>query len=292
VPRRFLAVLSQEQPKPYTQGSGRLELANDIVNSPLAMRVIVNRIWKWHFGTGIVDTPDNFGVMGDKPSNPELLEYLAYEFVQNGRSLKKLHRAIMLSAVYQTSVEESPAAQEKDGANRLYSHFNRQRLDAEELRDSVIFAAGDLDLKKTSGPSEDFTADNTQRTVFCKVSRYRLSDYLQVFDFPNPSFTAEQRFSSNVPLQRLYFMNNPFVYKQAGVLAEKVHDEPTERDRIVKAYELVYERKPTEEEIQLGLKFLSTTPEKPGYTVNGEPITAWKEYARILFSSSEFQFVD
>jgi mono/diheme cytochrome c family protein len=292
VPRSFLTVLSSSDPKPYTQGSGRLELADDIVNSPLAMRVIVNRVWKWHFGSGIVNTPDNFGVMGDKPSNPELLDYLAYEFVQSGRSLKKLNRAIMLSAAYQTSVEESPAAHEKDGANRLYSHFNRQRLDAEELRDSVLFAAGDLDLKAISGPSADFTPENTERTVFCKVSRYRLNDYLQVFDFPNPSFTAEQRFSSNVPLQRLYFMNNPFVYKQAGALAERVHNEPTERDRITKAYEFVYERKPTEDEIALGLKFLTTTPEKPGYTVNGKPVTAWLEYARILLSSSEFQFVD
>ena len=128
----------------------------------------------------------------------------------------------MLSAVYQTSVEESADAHEKDAANRLYSHFNRQRLDAEELRDSMLFAAGDLDLKQTSGPSTDFSPDNDRRTVFCKVSRYRLNNYLMVFDFPNPSFTAEQRFSSNVPLQQLHFMNNPFVYKQAGLLAERV----------------------------------------------------------------------
>ena len=163
-----------------------------------------------------MNTPDNFGVMGDKPSNPELLEFLAKEFVDHKQSIKWLQRQIMLSAVYQTSVEESADAHEKDAANRLYSHFNRQRLDAEELRDSMLFAAGDLDLKQTSGPSTDFSPDNDRRTVFCKVSRYRLNNYLMVFDFPNPSFTAEQRFSSNVPLQQLYFMNNPFVYKQAG----------------------------------------------------------------------------
>ncbi len=113
-----------------------------------------------------------------------------------------------------------------------------------------------------------------------------------VFDFPNPSFTAEQRFSSNVPLQQLYFMNNPFVYKQAGVLAERVHSEPTDEARIDKAYEYLFQRKPTADELQLGLKFLSTTPEKPGYAVNGEPITAWHEYARALLSSNEFQFVN
>ena len=292
VPRRFLTVLTTPATKPYGNGSGRLELADDISGSPLAMRVIVNRMWKWHFGTGIVNTPDNFGVVGDEPSNPALLEYLAHEFVANGHSIKKMQREIMLSAVYQSSVEESPEAHEKDGANRLYSHFNRQRLDAEELRDTMLYAAGDLDTKKTSGPSSDFSEDNVEPTVFCKVSRYRLNNYLQIFDFANPSFTSEQRFSSNVPLQQLYFMNNPFVFKQAGVLAERVHSEPTDKDRIVKLYEYVFQRKPSDAEVELGLKFLSTTPEKAGYAVAGEPITAWRQYARIMLSSNEFQFVD
>lgn len=292
VPRGFLAVLSPPNKAPYSDGSGRLQFANDIASHPITARVIVNRVWKWHFGTGIVNTPDNFGIMGDKPSNPELLEYLASEFVKHGYSIKWLQREILLSAVYQTSVEESPAAHEKDAANRLYSHFDRQRLDAEELRDSMLFVAGDLDLKDTSGPSSDFSESNVRRTVFCKVSRYRLNNYLMVFDFPNPSFTAEQRFSSNVPLQQLYFMNNPLVYKQAGELADRVHSEPTDQARITKAYEYLFQRKPTEAEIQIGLKFLSTTPEKPGYTVDGKPITAWSEYARALLSSNEFQFAD
>jgi mono/diheme cytochrome c family protein len=292
VPRAFLTVLSPDNAKPYAEGSGRLEFANDIASHPLAARVIVNRVWKWHFGTGFVNTPDNFGTMGDKPSNPELLEYLAAEFVAHGRSIKWLQREILLSAVYRMTVEESPEAHERDAANRLHSHFNRQRLDAEQLRDSILFAAGDLDLKDTSGPSKDFSADNLQRTVFCKVSRYRLNNYLMVFDFPNPSFTSEQRFSSNVPLQQLYFMNNPFVYKQAGVLAERVGKEPTEEARITKAYEYLFQRKPTPKELELGLKFLKTTPEKPGYAVEGKPVTAWGEYARALLSSNEFQFVN
>ncbi len=292
VQRGFLTVLSPANEKPYSDGSGRLEFAHDIANHPLATRVIVNRIWKWHFGTGIVNTPDNFGVMGDKPSNPDLLEYLSSEFVSHGRSIKWLQRQILLSAAYQTSVDESPEAHDKDGANRLYSHFNRQRLDAEELRDSMLFVAGDLDLKDTSGPSTDFKSDNLRRTVFCQVSRYRLNNYLMVFDFPNPSFTSEQRFSSNVPLQQLYFMNNPFVYTQAGVLAARVVSEPTPEARISKAYEFLFQRKPTADELQLGVKFLSTTPDKPGYTVEGKPITAWLEYGRVLLSSNEFQFVN
>ena len=291
-PRGFLAVLSPPGKPAYSNGSGRLEFATDIVQQPITARVIVNRVWKWHFGTGLVNTPDNFGIMGDKPSNPDLLEFLAKEFVNHGQSIKWLQRQILLSAVYQTSVEESPEAHEKDAANRLHSHFNRQRLDAEEMRDSILFAAGDLDLKQATGPSTDFTPDNLRRTVFCKVSRYRLNNYLMVFDFPNPSFTSEQRFASNVPLQQLHFMNNPFVYKQAGILADRVHSEPNDAARIGKAYEYLFQRKPSADELQLGLKFLSTTPEKPGYTIEGKPVTAWSEYARALFSSNEFQFVN
>ncbi len=292
VQRRFLTVLTSQDTKPYSQGSGRLELANDIAASPMAARVIVNRVWKWHFGSGIVNTPDNLGVVGEEPTNPDLLEYLANQFVADGYSIKKLQREIMLSATYQSTVEESPEAHEKDGANRLYSHFNRQRLDAEQLRDSMLFVAGDLDTKKTSGPSSDFSEENVQPTIFCKVSRYRLNNYLQVFDFANPSFTSEQRFSSNVPLQQLYFMNNPFVFKQAGILAERVHSEATDKDRIAKLYQIVFQRKPSDQEVELGLKFLETSPEKAGYSVKGEPITAWRQYARIMISSNEFQFLN
>jgi mono/diheme cytochrome c family protein len=292
VQRGFLTVLSPPDAKPFTDGSGRLELANAIAYHPLASRVIVNRIWEWHFGSGIVNTPDNFGIMGDQPTDPELLEWLASQFVAHGRSIKWLQREIMLSAVYQQSSEASSEAENRDPSNRFYSHFNRQRLDAEELRDSTLVAAGDLNLKDTSGPSDPLGPTNLRRTVFCKVSRYQLNNYLLIFDFPNPSFTAEQRFSSNVPLQQLYLMNSPFVYDQASVLADRVHDLPTEEARITQAYEYIYERKPTPQEIQLGLKFLSTTPEKPGYEVAGKPFTAWREYAHVLLSSNEFQFVD
>jgi mono/diheme cytochrome c family protein len=292
VPRGFLTVLQPADAKPYSDGSGRLQFAHDIAAHPLSDRVIVNRVWKWHFGTGIVNTPDNFGTQGDKPSNPELLEYLASEFVAHGRSIKWLQKQILLSAAYRQSADESPEAHEKDAANRLYSHFNRVRLDAEEMRDGILFVAGNLDLKTVSGPSSEFSESNLQRTVFCKVSRFRLNNYLMVFDFPNPSFTSEQRFSSNVPLQQLYFMNNPLVYEQASALAERVRGEATDEARIAKAYEYLFQRKPTQQELELGLKFLSTTPEKPGYEIAGKPITAWDEYARALLSSNEFQFVN
>ena len=293
MPRRFLAVLSPEPFQPFSEGSGRLQLANDIVDSPIATRVFVNRVWKWHFGSGIVGTPDNFGFAGERPSNPELLEYLAASFRANGMSLKKLQREIMLSAIYQTSAQESKEAHEKDGSNRLYSHFNRQRLDAESIRDSILFVAGDLDLKEVGGPSKDFSPENTRRTVYCKVSRFRLNNYLQVFDFPNPSFTAEQRFSTNVPLQRLYFMNNDFVYRQAGKLAERVLPQARRHcpdcAGVSSAFSVGHRQR---QEVEVGLHFLQSTPEKLGNTVNGEPVTAWREYTRVLLSANEFEFID
>ncbi len=292
VPERFLAVLSPPDSKPFSKGSGRLELADAIAASPLAARVIVNRVWKWHFGSGIVETPDNFGKMGDPPSDPELLDYLAGNFVKNGMSIKKLHREILLSSTYQLSTESSSENAEKDGANRLYWRANRQRLDAEAIRDSLLFVSGSLDLKKTGGPSSDFADDNNRRTVYCKISRYRLDNFLQVFDYPNPSFTAEQRFTTNVPLQRLYFMNSSFVYKQAETFAKRVYDEANDAARIQKAYRILFGRAPSEAETKTGLDFLQAHPETPGQQVAGQPTTAWNEYSRVLLSSNEFEFVN
>ncbi|HEX4773225.1 MAG TPA: PSD1 and planctomycete cytochrome C domain-containing protein [Bryobacteraceae bacterium] len=292
VPRRFLEVLSPAAPTPFAQGSGRMQLAGDIVQSGLAMRVFVNRVWKWHFGTGIVNTPDNFGKAGDPPSSPQLLEYLANSFVDNGMSLKKLQKEIMLSTVYRLASMPSKENEEKDPANRYYWRFNKQRLDAEEVRDSVLFASGKLDLKNVGGPSTDFSDDNTRRTVYCKISRFRMNNFLQVFDFPNPSFTAEQRFSTIVPLQRLYFMNSGFVYQNAGELARRVYGAGDDAARIRDVYLLLFGRLPTEKEMQLGLGFLHTTPDLKGETITGQPPTAWKEYARVLLSSNEFEFVE
>ena len=292
IPRAFLTVLGPPDKKPYTQGSGRLQLADDIVASPLASRVFVNRVWKWHFGTGIVNTADNFGAVGDPPSDPQLLDYLAVRFQKDGMSLKKLQRMIMLSAVYQQSTKETLDEHVKDPLNRYYSHFSLQRLDAEQLRDSMLFVAGDLDTKDEGGPAKELGLDNDRRTVYAKVSRFRIDSFIQAFDFPNPTFTAEQRFSTNVPVQRLYFMNNTFVYKQAGVFADRVYPKGDDSARITEAYRLLFGRTPTPAELQAGLDFLKANPDKPGYLVNQEPITAWKQYTRVLFSSNEFEFLN
>ena len=214
------------------------------MKQPIAMRVIVNRIWKGHFGTGIVDTPSNFGFGGERPTDPELLEYLASEFVKNGMSIKKLQREIMLSAVYQLSAPRTTSgASEKDSGDRLYWRANRKRMDAEQLRDSILEVAGDLD-DSIGGPSQELTPDFHRRTVYGKVSRYKLDAYLQLFDFPPPNISAEKRFTTTVPLQRLFLMNSDFVQLEAEALAKRVAAEPDNRARIRKLYNLVYGRDP------------------------------------------------
>ncbi|MBI1764684.1 MAG: DUF1553 domain-containing protein [Acidobacteria bacterium] len=261
VPRGFLTVLSKDQRVCFSQGSRRLELANEILRQPLALRVIVNRLWKWHFGTGLVDTPSNFGFNGERPVHPELLEYLADFFQRNGLSIKKLHREIMLSSVYQLSNEDMPANSDKDTGNQLYWRANRRRMDAEQIRDALLAAAGALD-KKMGGPSEALTPQSTRRTLYGKVSRYKLDEYLQLFDFPSPNISAEQRYATNVPLQRLFFMNSDFVQRQAELLARKLEGEPSREARIQKAYRLIFGRAAIAEEIKLGLEYLRNEPLK------------------------------
>jgi hypothetical protein len=259
IPRHFLSIFSEGDPKPFSQGSGRLELAEDIVKQPIAMRVIVNRIWKAHFDTGIVDTPSNFGAGGERPTDPALLDYLAEFFVRNGMSLKKLHREIMLSSVYQLSTDNDEADSAKDSGNRFYWRANRKRLDAEQLRDSVLLVSGNLDTA-LGGPSEELTPANTRRTVYGHVSRYKLDQYLQTFDFPAPNISAEKRFTTTVPLQRLFLMNSDFMQIEAEDLAKRVAGEPDNRARIRKIYQLAYGREPSEMEIKLGIDYLHAEP--------------------------------
>ena len=261
VPRHFLSIFSEGDPTPLNQGSGRMQLAELILKQPIAMRVIANRIWKADFGTGIVDTPSNFGFGGERPTDPELLEYLASEFVKDGMSVKKLQREIMLSAVYQLSTADNKEASEKDSGDRLYWRASRKRMDAEELRDSILDVAGDLD-DSVGGPSKDLTPDFHRRTVYGRVSRYKLDAYLQLFDFPPPNISAEKRFTTTVPLQRLFLMNSDFVQLEAETLYKRVAAEPDNRARIRKLYNIVYGRDPKETEIQIGLEYLRTEPLK------------------------------
>ncbi len=259
VQRHFLSVLSPGDPEPIKSGSGRLELAEKIVAQPINTRVIVNRVWKAHFGTGIVDTPSNFGTTGERPTNPDLLEYLAATFKDNGQSIKKLHKEIMLSSVYQLSSDNEAANFAKDSANRAYWRFDKKRLDAEQLRDSVMYVSGNLDTS-IGGPSGELKPSFLRRTVYGKVSRYKLDEYLQLFDFPSPSISAEKRFTTTVPLQRLFLLNSDFMQLEAEELAKRVMGEVDNRARIKKLFQLVYGRDASEEEIKLGLEYLKNEP--------------------------------
>ena len=276
-PRHMPSILYAGAPAHFTNGSGRLELAEGIADpaNPLTARVMVNRIWQHHFGRGIVETPSNFGNNGARPSNPELLDYLAARLVENQWSLKSIHREIMLSAAYARSSENLPDNQAVDPDNRLFWRANWQRMDAETLRDSLLFVAGNLDFE-AGGPPAPFNEKNQRRTVYSFVSRRKLDPMLALFDFPNPNNTSEQRVVTNVPLQRLYMMNSTFVETQAAALARRLAGDDAGRLRQV--YRMLYGRAPSVEEERLGLAFLQKSN--------------WNEYARVLLNSNEFEWVN
>jgi Protein of unknown function (DUF1553) len=261
VPAGFPAILAKTDgdPLPFKKGSGRLELADAIVQNPLSARVMVNRIWQHHFGHGIVDTPSNFGMMGERPSHPELLDYLASRFIESGWSMKALHREIMLSATYQLAYQRSDANSAADSENRLVWRANFRRLEVEALRDSLLFATGTLD-ERLGGPPQDLQRTNTKkRTIYGRATRSPYS-LLTLFDYPDPNITSEQREVTNVPLQGLFFMNSDLIQRQAEALLARLGPEGAgEADsiaRIQRAYRFLFQREPAQAEVQRGLDFL------------------------------------
>jgi mono/diheme cytochrome c family protein len=281
VPRRFVSILCEGEPRRFSKGSGRLELAEAIADptNPLTARVIANRIWRHRFGQGIVRTTGNFGELGERPSHPELLDYLAARLVESRWSLKALHREMMLTSAYQMSAAASPKGETVDPDNRLLWRFPRQRLDVEALRDSMLAASGELDGKVGGPPMRLSEPKNLRRTVYGFVSRKKLDPLLAVFDFPNPNTMSEQRIVTNVPVQRLFFLNSPFAAARAEALAKRLKG-AADRDKIRHAYRILFAREPSPAELALGAE----------YVARGEG--AWTEYAQVLFSSNEFLFVD
>ncbi|HLY17490.1 MAG TPA: PSD1 and planctomycete cytochrome C domain-containing protein [Bryobacteraceae bacterium] len=281
-PPHFLAILSRAGPEPFARGKERLELAEAIASpaNPLTARVMVNRVWQQHFGYGLVRTPSNFGSQGDRPSHPELLDYLADRFVREGWSLKKLHREIMLTATYESSDESSDRNYAEDPDNRLLWRYNRRRLDAESLRDSILFVSGKLDLK-AGGPAVRINGENNRRTVYAFISRRQLDPMLALFDFPNPNNTSEQRLQTTVPLQKLFFMNSPFVIDQSTALMARVAAIAWNDDeRITATYRFVLQREPTPEERRLAHEFVAGNA------------GAWPEYGQVMLSSNEFTYIN
>jgi hypothetical protein len=312
----------------FTNGSGRLQLAHAIVdkNNPLTARVMVNRIWLHHFGEGIVTTPDDFGTQSEPPSHPELLDSLATQFIDNGWSIKKMHKQIMLSSVYQQSSGNNPRYAQIDPFNRLLWRANIRRLEFEPLRDSLLAIGGTLDREQFGRPvnlgREPYS---TRRTVYGFVDRNNVAELLVNFDFANPDLTTGKRHETTVPQQALFFMNSPLVVEQAKkvVAREDFQALSDERSRILLLYELIYQRLPRTDEVKLGLEFIAQQPSQERVIAVSsdssrrrgplrdqlqaqmqrrrggenpfrvrEPLTAWEEYAHALFQANETSFVN
>jgi hypothetical protein len=295
VPRRFLQILDGQNTAPYSNGSGRVALAETLTrpDNPLLARVMVNRIWKHHFGEGLVRSVDNFGKTGDRPSHPELLDYLAQEFVRSGWSMKAMHRMMILSAAYQMDSSESAAAKAKDPQNRLLSHMPVRRLDAESVRDAILAVSGTLD-RTVYGPSVRVHVSAYQdgrgkpasgpldgagrRSVYLEVRRNFLVPLLLAFDYPLPTSTAGRRMVSNVPAQALTLMNNEFVVGQAALWSARVESSFTDpRARLDAMFVRIFGRTPEPAERDRAQTFL----------VEG----SWSDLAHVLFNAKEFLFL-
>jgi hypothetical protein len=208
-----------------------------------------------------VDTPSNFGMAGDQPTHPELLDYLASKFVAEGMSFKKLHKDILMSKTYQLSAAPVAANVAKDPSNTLYWRANRNRVDSEGVWDLLLSASNTLDLSGLGGPSDELNEKMKRRAVYAKVSRMYPADFHATFDLPTATISTEKRYTTNVPQQRLFFLNNALVHKQAEAIAERLALEPTSDAKVKKAFELIYQRMPTAEELAASLLFV----DKPAY---------------------------
>jgi cytochrome c553 len=220
VPRRFLAVLSGGDPKPFTQGSGRLELAKSVTSqsNPLTARVFVNRVWLHHFGAGLVRTPADFGTKGDEPTHPALLDWLSHWFVEHGWSVKELHRLMVQSAAYRQVSEGNADSPKVDPENRLLWRMNRKRLEFEGLRDSLLYVTGELDTAMAGRPVDlDGASPSLRRSIYGFIDRQNLPGFFRIFDFANPDTSTSLRHQTTVPQQALFMMNSPFIATRARV---------------------------------------------------------------------------
>jgi len=307
VPRQFLSVLSGTQRQPFTPNSARLELARAITDrdNPLTARVMVNRVWAGHFGAGLVRTPSNFGLRGELPTHPELLDYLALRFMDDDWSLKKLHRAILLTSTYQQASTDRVECAQRDPENRLLWKMNRRRLDFEAQRDSMLWVAGTLDTS-LGGPGVDLADLATRRrTIYGTIDRQAMPSVLATFDFACPDAHSPQRYTTTVPQQALFLMNSPWMHQAARTFATRADvqalGDPAQR--IARMVQLAWGRLPTPAESELALQFVQAhaadvTPPanetNPATTAAGAAtaLDAWAALAQTLLLSNEFCHVD
>ncbi len=307
-PKAFPAILAPFDTKPNFSGSGRLQLAEWLVQPehPLTSRVMTNRIWQWHFGEGLVRTPDNFGKMGERPSHPELLDFLAREFVKNGWSIKSMHRLIMLSSAYQMASLNPNLAENTDTDNRLLTRFNRRRLTVEELRDGLLAIDGSIDLTMGGSLQQGRGTDgeNNQgrlslnpekvkrRTVYIPLRRANLPTLLNLFDFGDATSMAGKRQLTNVSTQALFWLNSEFLAEQSGTLVKALLADGslTEAKRIESLYMRVLNRHAEKDEIEQALKYISAFKQK----ASGENADhkAWQSFCHVLMASNDFLYID
>ena len=268
----------------------RLDLADAIASAdnPLTARVIVNRVWQWHFGRGLVGSSSNFGLAGEEPSHPALLDWLTVQFVKNGWSIKWLHRQIISSAAYQASSAQHASNANMDADNRFFWRFNRRRLDVESWRDALLSVSGQLDLSMGGRTVSLSDAKNRRRTVYAKISRHELDGLLRLFDFPDANVSAAKRTETTVPQQQLFVLNSPFFVDQARGFANRLREETTEDTaRVQRAYQLAFGREPSAVELQLGLAFAAGD-----VTAEGDKVSRWEQYCQALLATNEFLYVD
>ncbi|MCI0419560.1 MAG: PSD1 and planctomycete cytochrome C domain-containing protein [Acidobacteria bacterium] len=311
VPRGFLQLITGTPKGVKAFGSGRLEIANLIASpaNPLTARVMANRIWLHVFGRGIVPTADNFGVYGERPSHPELLDALAAQFIREGWSIKKHIRFLLMSQTFQQSSQASPEALVSDPQNRLLSHYLVRRLEGESVRDAILAASGRLD-RTMYGPSiqpyreepKDYRKlhqgpldGNGRRSIYIKVTRHEGSRFLDTFDFPNPTVARGNRDTTNVPAQALALLNDPFVLDQAGVWADKLikAQAPTVESRLDSMFRTALGRSPDDVErarfAGLAKELASLHKAAPGKILESREV--WKDMAHAIFNLKEFTYL-
>ncbi|MEM7475881.1 MAG: PSD1 and planctomycete cytochrome C domain-containing protein [Planctomycetota bacterium] len=309
VQRRFLEALGGEVVAPNSLGSGRLELANWIASpdNPLTARVFVNRVWQWHFGRGLVDTPSDFGSRGARPSHPQLLDWLASEFIRSGWSVKHLHQLIMSSRTWQLASDNDIENHQSDPSNRWHWRYSRRQLDAESIRDAMLFVSGNLE-REPSGehPFPDVSTwgytihnpfhavyDSNHRSVYLMVQRNRRHPYLALFDAADPNQSVALRNPTTTPTQALYLMNSPFVHAQAESFAARILGVSGDASaRVAWAFALAHGKVPANSVLQDSIAFIADYQARAEGSEQEKEQSAWSALARVLLTSNDFLFLD
>jgi len=312
-PRGVIEFLRGSNPPPFPpDASGRLQLADWLTrpDHPLTARVMVNRVWQHHFGRGIVGTPSNLGMRGEEPTHPELLDWLAQRFVEHGWSIKAIHRLIVLSNTYQLSSRHDERYAQADPGNRWYWRFDRQRLDAESMRDAILSVSGLLEPQRPGAhpfphinqwtwtqhnPFKEIYPSR-HRSVYLMTQRLQRHPYLALFDGPDTNTSTEARTSSTVPLQALFLMNSPFVQTASEALAARLASAGSDpRDRILLAHRLAYARDPSPEEYDRGVEYIDRYRDelsRLGTPEEQRDLAAWASYSRTILTANEFRYID